>query len=527
MNAVKDILNSIRSKMKPRVIISLSLVCVLIFPAILIENSSIPTSDSNMFLLSCPNGPNDLRPTFIGLSNLSSSPPQTYYLLNNRLDPGVNLSMKLNVSVQAQNLIVKSFTSFNIYFVQKTGNQGNFTLNNSYLMSLSPKIYDNKEYSILYYCVENYSVLNTKGYQLANQKDDRFGFSSYQIINTKNKNTTSNMYIAYLPSYLLGYYGLSPVILVQGPKGGIYNLSYHLYNPQQNNSVGPMVYLGNYSYNKIYAFNSNEQIVLSMNEAYNVTFFINGTFMSTNFRSSLFSSSLSVISLVGLLGNTGSEIMLLVAVFMVLMLFVPMFNPSVYKYYLSLPRKRWHTVMIEFTSSIITMSIFEGFAFLATYVISEAVLKYSLSGLAFLYIYLFSLAAYTVFASIYLLVGTYFIGRSTPKTFLTLFLVLGYPIISSILQSILELGSFLPFNTDNSLFKPVLDNIRTLNVMSGILPVLNVEELNSYFLRSPTSGVVMLNHLSIFDLSPIIFLSSIVGISVALFYLSIRRYDRY
>ena len=83
MNAVKDILNSIRSKMKPRVIISLSLVCVLIFPAILIENSSIPTSDSNMYLLSCPNGVGD---TFIGFSNLSSSPPQTYYLLNNRLD---------------------------------------------------------------------------------------------------------------------------------------------------------------------------------------------------------------------------------------------------------------------------------------------------------------------------------------------------------------------------------------------------------------------------------------------------------
>ena len=89
-------------------------------------------------------------------------------------------------------------------------------------------------YSRLLLCVENYSVLNSKGYQLANQKDDRFGFSAYQIINTKNKNTTSNMYIAYLPSYLLGYYGLSPVIMVQGPKGGIYNLSYHLYNPQQN-----------------------------------------------------------------------------------------------------------------------------------------------------------------------------------------------------------------------------------------------------------------------------------------------------
>ncbi|SJK84015.1 multipass membrane protein [Cuniculiplasma divulgatum] len=524
MNAVKDILNSIRSKMKPRVIISLSLICVLIFPAILIENSSIPTSDSNMYLLSCPNG---VRDTFIGFSNLSSSTPQTYYLLNNKLDPGVNLSLKLNVSVQAQNLIVKNYSSFNIYFAKKTGNQGNFTLNNSYIKSLSPKVYDNKEYSILAYCVENYSVLNSKGYQLANQKDEKFDFSVDQIINTKNKSKTSNMYIAYLPSYLLGYYGLSPVILVQGPKGGIYNLSYHLYNPQQNNSVGAMVYLGNYSYNKIYTFNSNEQMVLSMNEAYNVTFFINGTSMNTNFRSSIFSSSLTVISLLGLLGNTGSEIMLLVTVFMVLMLFVPMFNPSVYKYYLSLPRKRWHTVMIEFTSSIITMSIFEGFAFLATYVISEAVLKYSLSGLVFLYIYLFSLAAYTVFASIYLLVGAYFIGRSAPKTFLTLFLVLGYPIIYSFLQTILEIGSLSPFYTGNSLFKPVLDNIRTQNVITGILPVLNVEELNSYFLRSPTSGVVMLNHLSIFDLSPIIFLSSIVGISVALFYLSIRRYYRY
>ena len=524
MNAVNDILNSIRSRMKPRVIITLSLVCILIFPAILIENSSIPTSDSNMYLLSSNNGAGGV---FIGFSNLSSSSPETYYLLNNKLDPGANLSLKLNVSVQAQNLIFKNLSYFNIYYVQKTGNQGNFTLNNSYLMSLSPKSYDNKEYSILAYCVQNYTVLNSRGYQLPNQKDDRFGFSSDQIINTKNKSITGNMYIAYLPSYLLGYYGLSPVIMVQWPKEGTYNLSYHLYNPQQNNSVGPMVYLGNYSYNKIYSFNSNEKIILSMNEAYNVTFFINGTAMSTYYRNSVTTSIFSTTSILGLLGNTGSEIMLLVTVFMVLMLFVPMFNPSVYRYYLSLPRKRWYTVMNEFTSSILTMSIFEGFAFLATYIISEAFLHYSLSGLAFLYIYLFSLAAYTVFASLYLLVGVYFIGRSTPKTFLTIFLVIGYPIIYSLSQTIFELGSFLQFYSDNFLFKPILENVRTLNVITGILPVLNVEQLNSYFLRSPVSGVVMLNHLSIFDLSPIIFLSSIIGISVALFYLSIKRYYRY
>ncbi|MCL6015480.1 MAG: hypothetical protein M1323_07655, partial [Candidatus Thermoplasmatota archaeon] len=229
----------------------------------------------------------------------------------------------------------------------------------------------------------------------------------------------------------------------------------------------------------------------------------------------------------GLLGNTGSEIMLLVTVFMVLMLFVPMFNPSVYKYYLSLPRKRWYTVVNEFISSLLAMSIFEGFAFVATYMISQLVLHFSISGLAFAYIYLFSLAAFTVFASLYLLIGVYFIGKAMPKTFLTIFLVLGYPIIDSLSQTLFEIQSILPFYSSNSLFKPVLENIRTLNVISGILPVLNVEELNSYFLRSPVSGVIMLNHLSIFDLSPIIFLSSIIGISLALFYLSIKRYYRY
>lgn len=523
MNTIKDISNSILSKMKPRVIIIISLVCILIFPAVLIENSSIPTSDSNLYLLSSPY---DQGPVFLGPPPSSNS-SQTYYLLNNKLNPGSNLSLKLNVSAQTYNLVFKNYSSINIYFRQKTGNQGNFTLNDSVLTSLLPEKYDNKEYTIQSYYLENYTVLNSRGHQLANQKDERFGFNSYEIINVKNKNLMGNFYIAYLPSYLLGYYGLAPVIMFNGSHDGNYNLSYHLYNPQNNNSVGSMVYLGNFSFNKPYSFNSNEQTVLSMNEAYNVTFFVNGSAIATNYQNSVFASASSSISILGLLGNTGSEIMLLVTVFMVLMLFVPMFNPSVYKYYLSLPRKRWYTVMSEFASSIITMSIFEGFAFAATYIISESLLHYSLSSLAFVYIYLFSVAAFTVFASLYLLVGVYFIGRATPKTFLTIFLVLGYPIIDSISQAIFELGSLLPFYSGNSLFKPVLENIRTLNVISGILPVLNVEELNSYFLRSPVSGVIMLNHLSIFDLSPIIFLSSIIGISVALFYLSIKRYYRY
>ena len=225
--------------------------------------------------------------------------------------------------------------------------------------------------------------------------------------------------------------------------------------------------------------------------------------------------------------------MLLVVVFMVIILFTPMFNPSVYKRYLSLPRKRSYILINEFLASLVAMSIFEGGAFIATSILSSVIFHHTLSDLAFLYIYLFSIAAFVVFSSLYTILCSYFVGNNLAKTGLTIFLIIGYPIIDSIAKALIELSSIAglpPFLLNapiNDLYKPLLDSIRTYNLLSGLLPVLNVEELNKYLLRTPATGVVMLNHLSIFDLSPFIFLSSIISISLALFYLSVRRLNRY
>ena len=224
--------------------------------------------------------------------------------------------------------------------------------------------------------------------------------------------------------------------------------------------------------------------------------------------------------------------MLLVVVFMVIILFTPMFNPSVYKRYLSLPRKRSYILINEFLASLVAMSIFEGGAFIATSILSSVIFHYTLSDLAFLYIYLFSIAAFVVFSSLYTILCSYFVGNNLAKTGLTIFLIIGYPIIDSIAKALIELSSIavsspLRRGTINDLFKPILDSIRTHNLLSGLLPVLNVEELNNYLLRNPAPDVIMLNHLSIFDLSPLIFLSSIISISLGLFYLSVRRLNRY
>lgn len=52
MKITADILKSIRSKLTVKSIIILSVISILIFPAILIENASIPTSDSHLYFLS-------------------------------------------------------------------------------------------------------------------------------------------------------------------------------------------------------------------------------------------------------------------------------------------------------------------------------------------------------------------------------------------------------------------------------------------------------------------------------------------
>ncbi len=524
MNIFRDILSTVRSKMRPKIIIALALACVLIFPAIVIENAQIPTSDSNQFWLSIPFSSGSSYP--INPANSSSS-PEFYYLLDHKLNAAGNFSLRLNVSAVDRNLLTDQMYQTNLYFSRTTNGSGIFTMNSTIVMNHMAPVFRNKENAIINYFVMNYSVMDSKNQLLQCQKDSMFRFNNFPMVNAHTKSTGGNFHIAFLPSPKLGYYGLSSVFIAFGSANQSYNLSYHTYNPQNNNYVGPMVFLGNYSFNRLYALNSSEQALLAMNEAQNVTFFVNGTPIGTTFASSVSSNSFFSGFLSTGFGGLASELTLLVALIMVLMLFVPIFNASVYRYYLSMPRKRWYVIANEFYSSIIAMSMFEGVAFVATDILAYSILHDAISILAFIYLYLFSLAAFLVFASLYLLVGVYFIGKPTPKTMLTIFLVAVYPVISS-LYSTLGLAltiSFFGFNSD--LYLPVLQSLRTYNVIEGLIPVLNVEELNSYFLRTPATGVIMLNHLSIFDLSPFIFVSSIVGISIATFYVSIKRYYRY
>ncbi|MHB1439243.1 MAG: hypothetical protein ACYCSO_00525 [Cuniculiplasma sp.] len=527
MNLRNDVYNSVRKKFTLKIIIILSLISILIFPAVLIENASIPTSDSHMFFMA------GCKTSTINGTSGNGSFSESYFVLNHNLKPAANVTVRLNTTIELINTINNSICFIQPYINMCTGSDGNFSINSNQISRFIPKSMNPKETVAYTLSVSNYTIYNNSSHPINGQKDNCFRFNQICLCKRLSGGFANSILVAYLPSAELGYYGLAPVFYAPGEAGKSYNLTYYF-------SSGPkyvcpnLLFMGNASFNHIYSFNKNEASLLALNEKPEYLHLRADRIpVSTAFYSSLttFQNGISNGGLLFLSG--GSEIMLLVVVFMVIILFTPMFNPSVYKRYLSLPRKRSYILINEFLASLIAMSIFEGGAFIATSILSSVIFHYTLSGLAYLYIYLFSIAAFVVFSSLYGILCSYFVGRNLPKTGLTVFLIIGYPIIASIAQALIELSSVAglpsvlfsrPFN---DLFKPILDGVRTYNLMSGLLPVLNVVELNNYLLRNPAPNVIMLNHLSIFDLSPFIFLTSIVLISLGLFYLSIRRLNRY
>ena len=526
MNLINDVYYSVKKKFTFKIIIILSLISILIFPAVLIENSSIPTSDSHMFFMV------GRRTSTINGTPGNGSVSESYFVLTHNLKPAANITVRLNTSIELFNTVHITFCYIHPYINMRTGSDGNFSIDSNQISRLIPKSMNPKEILVETLSVSNYTVYDNLSHLISGQKDNCFQFRQVFLSGGLSGSSTNSILVAFLPSGELGYYGFAPVFYAPGETGKSYNLSYYFSNG--NKTVNPNVsFMGNASFNHIYSFNTDEASLLAMNENPEYLHFkadsspVNVSFYSsvTSFQNGISNGGLLFLS-------GGSEIMLLVVVFMVIILFTPMFNPSVYKRYLSLPRKRSYILINEFLASLVAMSIFEGGAFIATSILSSVIFHYTLSDLAFLYIYLFSIAAFVVFSSLYTILCSYFVGNNLAKTGLTIFLIIGYPIIDSIAKALIELSSIavsspLRRGTINDLFKPILDSIRTYNLLSGLLPVLNVEELNNYLLRNPAPDVIMLNHLSIFDLSPLIFLSSIISISLGLFYLSVRRLNRY
>ncbi len=523
MQIKKEISDVVRSKFKTPIILAIALVCILIFPTVILENADIPTSNENLFYL----GELSDAGTFNAINNTTSQFSWNFVLLNHRSEPLVNTTI-----FGSSNIIVKEQSTLQICnevipVTSKTNSFGmaNFTI--AYLISVTALYTGLSNFTILNFNLINYSVSKAAWEGKASPKYDLFSFSSSSLQNRYGNVT--KVYFSTISSNLLGYYGLTPVIMACGNPNTAQpvNISYKLYNPQnagKNYTTVNLTKLKNY---QIYTI-QNYTILKEFNEANNVTFYGTGNVrigsLFLNSQSFFFTRGTSIITIF-----PAAEIALLVALLMVLIIYTPMFNNNVYKRYLSLPEQRRRTILVQISSSLITSSIFTGIALGASYILAYVFLGFLLAPIAILFTFVIIESAFFVFESIYTVLSAYFPGRGGVRTFMTVFLVFGYPLISEIASSLVaisSLGFFSNVVNYTYLFKPVLEKMRTYNILTSILPVLNIEQFNNYLLREPFSGVVMYNHLNIFDLSPIIFLSSIIGFSALFIYLGIRKFEK-
>ncbi len=523
---MQEILNVTRSKFRIGVILSLALACVLIFPTVLLENEEIPTSNENLFFLGeiSPSG------VFDNTGNNSTHFSWNYILLNHKAHPIANVSIFGCALLFATNKTNPGFFSNPTIKVEATTNRTGFlSFTIPYLCSVIKSVTGESNLTISSFSLSNYSVSSKAFSGNASPKYDEFTFQSYNV-QSKSGNVT-NVYFSRIPSNLLGYYGTTPVILVCGSSGtqSVVNISYKIYNPQDKGVIFTENNLTTLKNGQIYTL-ENYNLLKEFNEADNVTFYATG---QVNIGS-LFNSESGFFTPPSISVSTGisfpaADIALLVALFLVLIIYVPMFNNNVYKRYLSLPEKRRRTILVQIGSAMIVSSIFSGIALGASFILSYLLLNIVLSLLAIVFTFVIIETALLVFVSIYTILSAYFPGRSGARTFLTIFLVFGYPLISEISQSLLlvfPLSDSLFVVNSSYLYRPLLENIRTYNILTSVLPVLNIEQLNNYLLRTPFTSVIMYNHLSIFDLSPIIFISSILGFSALFIYLAIRRLNK-
>ena len=169
MKITADIIKSIRSKLTVKSIIILAVICVLIFPAIVIENGSIPTSDSHLYFLGRAYGINSKANSHGSNNNYSIICQKTYFVLNNKLEPVSNSTVRLNVSVLDSNLLNHFLVLLNVYFNVVTTKSGNFTLNTTFLLTKLPDSDNRTQNLIRSYRIENYTLLSSENKIVSNQ----------------------------------------------------------------------------------------------------------------------------------------------------------------------------------------------------------------------------------------------------------------------------------------------------------------------------------------------------------------------
>lgn len=525
MQSVKEIYNTIKSKCTWRTIISIALVCTLIFPAVLVENYELPRSNENLFFLGCKSSPVQSS------KNISDNYSWQYILLNHRARPVANTSVYVCACA------AWCFATSNelptrepILISSKSNGYGELNISSEYLISAVKSLVGAKPYGIWDFILKNYSISRSDLEGNADPKYSSFDLSCTDIPHGPKNET--RVYFGEIPSRFVGYYGLSPIFIACGNLNSTFlvNISYKLYNPQNNGKNYTAINLTVLHDRQIYTVN-NYNLLKEFNEADNVTFYWGGQneLGSLFGRSNYLFSGISGNVLTTSLGLLVINLTILIGLVMVLVLYTPMFNINIYKRYLNLPEKRRKTILVQLASTLILSSLFTGIALVASFVIALFILHISLNQLAIFFTFATIEVAILALSSIYTLVSSYFPGRYKVRNLLTLNFVFIYLLIpnfeTSLINTQLYSAKYTVINF-SLLFKPVLDNIRTYNIVTSLIPILSIENLNDYLLRIPFPGVVMYNHLNLFDLSPIVLVATIIGFSALFIYLGIRKFNR-
>lgn len=332
-----------------------------------------------------------------------------------------------------------------------------------------------------------------------------------------------------LPYYNLGNYGTAAVVYIPGNSSDTFNLSYETYSNLTTNT-STILSLGTFHYGIPQRVGNYNQI-LSMNEAYSVAIYFNNV-LDTNLN---FPPSTSGVSFTSNLGFPIYFFSAISVIFITMAISTNIFDKPMNEFYLSIPEKRRNVIIVSVILGTVATIISTAIAFLLGDIIWFATSSNLLNPSSIANMMIFNLFLFAVISPIYFFFGTHTRYGSGIKMGISLMLVIGVPIISSLIETTLfvnilssslgiNLGSQV--NQGSMLYLPYLQEIRVFNLLTGLIPFTAPMELFDYIARSPFIGVEMLNHLSLFYLSPLIFFTPLITWFVPLIYLSIRKYDR-
>lgn len=511
--------NTIRSKLRIRTLIALAIICALIFPAVVFENQQIPKSNENLFFLGYFGQPDHLGEDI-------TNHDWSYVLLNHQLNTVGNTSVTVMVEVDTNN------TAKRLEIVSETNSRGILNISYGELCSGFYAAYGYRA-TIIYYYILNYTVSKNAFRGDFIPKYDVFNFQKY-VVKTSHANNTT-IFTGSLPTVKLGYYGYTPVFYMeQGSDVSTINISYRLYNPEDKTVSYPITNLTLLKSGKVYVLR-NYTLLKRFNEALNVSFYVNRNVKINTLFGNISSVVSSPISYTDFPIFPPSEIVILISILMVFLIYMPMYNENVYRRYLTLPEKRRTTVLTQIGSSLVICNITTMLTLGISFVIAYFSLNVILSPQSMLFTLFITDVSFFLFSSIYSLIGSYFIGRTRPRMFITILMSIGYLILPFIAAEKIILSpaiSHYPNGVTNPtfLYKPVLTAIRTYNLITSITPGTNINALNRFLLREPfqfiAGRIVMYNHLNLFDLSMILPLLSIIIFSTFCIFLSVRKLNK-